>query len=75
MTSNEIKELLLTFQEYDTVDITHTFKQDEKSICTVSYNPQTKKTEIAFVESQTCKKYDDVEEAAEAIKNILGIQV
>ncbi|WNS79385.1 hypothetical protein RRU94_17765 [Domibacillus sp. DTU_2020_1001157_1_SI_ALB_TIR_016] len=71
MSFDHIKEMLETLCYYKDVDIIHTFNKDEEPLLKVSCVKNTKTLQLAFIQNQTIEYYEDVEEAAFIIGEII----
>ncbi|WP_156889976.1 hypothetical protein [Planococcus lenghuensis] len=64
MKLENIKELLETVCQYNTVNIMQTFTKDETDWIIVRCLPNTKILELTFVQTQTLEYHESIDEAA-----------
>lgn len=68
MSSESIKELLVTILEYNTVKITHTFSKNEIEIIQARCIPSTSTLELTFLQEQRVMLCECITEAVKIIE-------
>ncbi|OKL36972.1 hypothetical protein [Domibacillus mangrovi] len=72
MSLDSLKDLLGTLCSYNTIDITHTFEIDGQSIASVCCLKNTSIIEVTMVQTQSVEQYENLDEAAVAIKRLVN---
>ncbi|AQQ55423.1 hypothetical protein [Planococcus lenghuensis] len=67
MKLEDIKVLLRTIVQYDTVNITQTFTKTEEDRVIVRCLPNTKTIELTFIPTQTVEYHESIDKAAQVI--------
>jgi len=57
---------------YNTVEITHTFSKKGQAFLKASCKQNTETIQLTFVQSQAIEYYDDIEEAAAVIEELIN---
>ncbi|WP_046173566.1 hypothetical protein [Domibacillus indicus] len=72
MSLKHIKEMLETLCYYNAVEITHTFSKNEQAFLKASCKKNTETIQLTFLKSQEIKYYDDIDEAAAVIAELIN---
>lgn len=72
MSLKHLKEMLKMLCYFNSVEITHTFSKNGQAFLKASCKKNTETIQLTFVESQTIEYYDDVEEAAAVIEELIN---
>ncbi|MGI2327145.1 hypothetical protein [Planococcus sp. YIM B11945] len=75
MKYENIKELLATICQYNTVRITQTFTKENADWITVICIPNTSTLELTFNQTQEVRQFNSVEEAAKLIESQINSTV
>lgn len=71
MSLDSLQDLLETLCSYNTIEITHTFEKDERPIASVCCLKNTSIIQVTMIETQDIEQYENIEEAAKAIKKLI----
>lgn len=72
MSLDNLKKMLEVLRYYNTVDITHTFKNGGQPLLVVCCLENTTIIQVTTVKDQSVKYYDCIEEAAAAIEKLVN---
>ncbi|OES46019.1 hypothetical protein [Domibacillus iocasae] len=72
MLLDSLQDLLETLCSYNTIDITHTFEKDEYPIASVCCLKDTSTIQVTMFETQSIEQYENIKEAAMAIKKLMN---
>jgi uncharacterized protein YkuJ len=71
MSLSHIKEMLKMLCYYNTVEMTHSFNKNGQAFLKVSCKQNTETIQLNFIQSQAIEYYDDIEEAAAVIEELI----
>ncbi|MFF2501150.1 hypothetical protein [Peribacillus sp. NPDC058075] len=70
MSKEYLKKMLNDLSDYSEVEITHTFSKNKRPFITVYCYKST--FQLTFIENKTTEIYDNIEDTATAIHNVLN---
>lgn len=68
---DHVKDVLKTLCYYNSVEITHTFNKNGEAFLKVNCKKNTETIQLTFVQSQAIEYYEDHEEAALVILELI----
>ena len=75
MSKESLLNMLETLCKYNNVQIEHTFSNNNQPQISVKCVKDTQIIEITYLDSQTIKFFENLEEAAEEIQQIININI
>jgi uncharacterized protein YkuJ len=74
MNQQDVKTILLNLQnkQYIESDITHTFSENNSAVFSVKYLKNDQSFEVIQIETNSLKRFDDVDSAVHCINNLIA---